>query len=135
MEGNQMSVKEVEAVINELVRGFNANDVKGVASLLSENLEVFDHVPYRFDNKKQFVDFLTAAMAPFKDVQFGFRQLSCRLINEGAAVANAYDSFMGATNDGKAQTLYGRTTLVLAKEAGQWKIVSAHFSPLPTAHN
>ena len=33
-----MSVKEVEAVINELVRGFNANDVKGVASLLSENL-------------------------------------------------------------------------------------------------
>jgi ketosteroid isomerase-like protein len=122
MEGNQMSVKEVETVINELVRGFNANDVKGVASLLSENLEVFDHVPYRFDNKKQFVDFLTAAMAAFKDVQFGFRQLSCRLINEGAAVANAYDSFMGATNDGKAQTLYGRTTLVLAKEAGQGRL-------------
>ena len=92
-----MSVKEVEAVINELVRGFNTNDVKGVASLLSENLEVFDHVPYRFDNKKQFVDFLTVAMAAFKDVQFGFRQLSCRMINEGAAVANAYDTFMGAT--------------------------------------
>ena len=71
-----MSVKEVEAVINELVRGFSANDVKGVASLLSDNLEVFDHVPYRFDNKKQFVDFLTAAMAPFKDIQFGFRQLA-----------------------------------------------------------
>jgi uncharacterized protein (TIGR02246 family) len=135
MEGMQMSVKEVEAVINELVRGFNANDIKSVASVLSENLEVFDHVPYRFDNKKQFVDFLTAAMAAFKDVQFGFRQLSCRMINEGAAVANAYDSFMGATKDGKAQTLYGRTTLVLAKEAGQWKIVSAHFSPLPAAHN
>jgi uncharacterized protein (TIGR02246 family) len=135
MEGKQMSVKEVEAVINELVRGFNANDIKGVASVLSENLEVFDHVPYRFDNKKQFVDFLTVAMAAFKDVQFGFRQLSCRMINEGAAVANAYDTFMGATTDGKAQMLHGRTTLVLAKEAGQWKIVSAHFSPLPIAHN
>ena len=130
-----MSVKEVEAVINELVRGFNANDVKGVASLLSENLEVFDHVPYRFDNKKQFVDFLTGAMASFKNVQFGFRQLSCRLINEGAAVANAYDTFLGLTTDGKAQMMHGRTTLVLAKETGQWKIVSAHFSPLPSQHN
>src|SRR5215510_11129516 len=130
-----MSVKEVEAVVNELVRAFNSNDTKAAAALLSENLEVFDHVPYRFDNKKQFMDFVTGAMASFKSMQFGFRQLSCRLINEGAAVANAYDTFVGVMNDGKAQMLHGRTTLVLAKEAGQWKIVSAHFSPLPTTHN
>ena len=31
--------------------------------------------------------------------------------------------------------LHGRTTLVLGKDAGQWKIVSCHFSPLPGAHN
>jgi ketosteroid isomerase-like protein len=53
------------------------------------------------------------------------------MINEGAAVANAYDTFMGVTKAGKPVTVHGRTTLVFAKEAGQWKIVSARFSPLP----
>jgi ketosteroid isomerase-like protein len=36
------------------------------------------------------------------------------------------------TKDGQAQSLNGRTTLVFAKEGGQWKIVSGHFSPLPS---
>jgi hypothetical protein len=44
---------------------------------------------------------------------------------------NAYDSFVGATKDGKALTLHGRTTLVFIKQSGQWKIVSAHFSAMP----
>ena len=39
----------------------------------------------------------------------------------------------GVTKDGKVQTLHGRTTLVFVKQGGQWKIVSAHFSPLPHA--
>jgi ketosteroid isomerase-like protein len=56
------------------------------------------------------------------------------MINDGAAVANAYDSFMGATKEGKPVTLHGRTTLVFVKEAGQWKVCSAHFSPLPAGH-
>ena len=46
-------------------------------------------------------------------------------------MANAYDTFTGVTKDGKPMTVHGRTTLVFAKEAGQWKIVSAHFSALP----
>jgi ketosteroid isomerase-like protein len=102
-----------------------------VLNLFSDNLEVFDHVPYRFDNKKQFADFMAAGIGMVGQAQFGFRQLSCRLINEGAAVANAYDTYTGVTKDGKTQILHGRTTLVYAKEGGQWKIVSAHFSPLP----
>jgi uncharacterized protein (TIGR02246 family) len=130
-ENIPMSVKEIESAVQELANAFNKMDMKAVANLLSENLEVFDHVPYRFDNKKQFADFLTPAFAGIASAHFGFRQLSCRMINEGAAVANAYDTFTGITKDGKPMTLHGRTTLVFAKEAGQWKIVSAHFSPLP----
>jgi uncharacterized protein (TIGR02246 family) len=126
-----MSVKEIEAAVNEFASAFNKMDMKAATNLLSENLEVFDHVPYRFDNKKQFADFLAPAFAGFASCHFGFRQLSCRMINDGAAVANAYDTFAGVTKEGKPMTLHGRTTLVLAKEAGQWKIVSAHFSPLP----
>jgi uncharacterized protein (TIGR02246 family) len=126
-----MSVKEIEAAVQELASAFNKMDIKAVTNLLSENLEVFDHVPYRFDNKKQFADFLVPAFSGMSNAFFGFRQLSCRMINDGAAVANAYDTFMGVTKDGKPMTLHGRTTLVFGKEAGQWKIVSAHFSPLP----
>ena len=126
-----MSVKEIEAAVHEFASAFNKMDLKAATNLLSENLEVFDHVPYRFDNKKQFADFLVVAFAGVASGHFGFRQLSCRLINEGVGIANAYDTFMGVTKDGKAMTMHGRTTLVFAKEAGQWKIVSAHFSPLP----
>jgi hypothetical protein len=39
--------------------------------------------------------------------------------------------FLGATKDGKALTIHGRTTLVFIKQGGQWKIVSAHFSAMP----
>ena len=48
-------------------------------------------------------------------------------------LVNAYDTFTGVTKDGKVQTIHGRTTLVFVKQGGQWKIVSAHFSPLPHA--
>ena len=126
-----MSVKEIETAVQELADSFNRLDVKAALNLFSDNVEVFDHVPYRFDNKKQFADFLTAAFQSVGQAHFGFRQLSCRMIAEGAAVANAYDTYMGATKDGKAQILHGRTTLVFAKELAHWKIVSAHFSPLP----
>jgi uncharacterized protein (TIGR02246 family) len=125
------SVKEIETAVQALADAFNKLDIKAALNLFSDNLEVFDHVPYRFDNKKQFADFLSAAFQPVTQAQFGFRQLSCRPISEGAAVANAYDTYIGATKDGKVQTIHGRTTLVLAKEHGSWKIVSAHFSPLP----
>jgi uncharacterized protein (TIGR02246 family) len=129
-----MSVKEIEAAVQELASAFSRMDMKATANLFSENLEVFDHVPYRFDNKKQFVEFLAPAFSSMASCQFSFRQLSCRMINDGAAVANAYDSFMGATKEGKPVTLHGRTTLVFVKEAGQWKVCSAHFSPLPAGH-
>jgi ketosteroid isomerase-like protein len=51
--------------------------------------------------------------------------------NDTVGIVNAYDMFLGATKDGKALTIHGRTTLVFIKQGGQWKIVSAHFSPMP----
>src|SRR6266436_1935578 len=109
------SVKEIETAVQALADAFNKLDIKAALNLFSDNLEVFDHVPYRFDNKKQFADFMTVGLQMVSQAQFGFRQLSCRVISEGAGVANAYDTYMGATKDGKAQILHGRTTLVYAK--------------------
>jgi hypothetical protein len=39
--------------------------------------------------------------------------------------------YTAVTKDGKALSIHGRTTLVFVKQSGQWKIVSAHFSPMP----
>jgi ketosteroid isomerase-like protein len=127
-----MSVQEIEAATNEFFDAFSRNDMGAVASMLSDNLEVFDHVPYRFDSKKEFSDFLVDAMVGIESGSFGTRQLSCRVFNDNGAVANTYDTFSGVGKDGKPINTHGRTTLVFAKEGGQWKIVSCHFSPLPS---
>ncbi len=123
---------EIEALTNKLFAAFARNDMQAAADMFSDDLEVIDHVPYRFDNKAQFVEFLQGATAGIESASAGIRQLSCRVFNDSAAVANGYDTFSAVTKDGQAQNLHGRTTLVFAKEDGQWKIVSCHFSPLPT---
>jgi len=128
-----MSVQQIEAAAQAFADAFNRLDVPAAAEMLDEDLEVFDHVPYRFDNKKQFVNFLQGAVQGLASSTFGFRQLSCRVFNDTTGIANAYDTFTGVTKDSKVQTLHGRTTLVFVKRGNQWKIVSCHFSPLPHA--
>ena len=128
-----MSVQEIQTLSQQFADAFNNKNIKAALEMLSDDLEVFDHVPYRFDNKAQFANFLAGAAEGIVSMSFGFRQLSCRVFNDNTGVANAYDTFTGVTKDGKVQTLHGRTTLVFVKQSGQWKIVSAHFSPLPHA--
>ncbi len=133
-----MSVQQLEAAAQAFADAFNhlespAIDVAAVAELLDEDLEVFDTVPYRFDNKKQFVNFLQGAASGLASSSFGFRQLSCRVFNDTSGIANAYDSFTGVTKAGHVQSVHGRTTLVFVKRGNHWKIVSAHFSHLPHA--
>ena len=131
-----MSVQQIEAAAQAFADAFNhcespAVDVAAIAELLDDDLEVFDTVPYRFDNKKQFVDFLQGAASGLTSSTFGFRQLSCRVFHDHTGIANAYDSFTGVTKDGQVLIVHGRTTLVFVKRGSQWKIVSAHFSHLP----
>ena len=133
-----MSVQQIEAAAHAFADAFNrsespAFDVAAVAELLEEDLEVFDTVPYRFDNKKQFVEFLQGAASGLASSTFSFRQLSCRVFNDHTGIANAYDSFTGVTTDGQVRIGHGRTTLVFVKRGSHWKIVSAHFSHLPHA--
>ena len=114
-----MSVQQIEAAAQAFADAFNhlespAIDVAAVAELLDEDLEVFDTVPYRFDNKKQFVNFLQGAASGLASSTFGFRQLSCPVFNDTSGIANAYDSFTGVTKAGQVRSVHGRTTLVIA---------------------
>jgi uncharacterized protein (TIGR02246 family) len=126
-----MSVQEIQALAERFANAFDKRDMKTVLEMLSEDVEVFDHVPYRFDGKPPFAKYLNEAIEGIASMSFGFRQPSCRVYNDTVGIVNAYDMFMGATKDGKALTIHGRTTLVFIKQGGQWKIVSCHFSALP----
>jgi ketosteroid isomerase-like protein len=128
-----MSAREIQGLAQQFADAFSNKDVEAVLGMLSEDVEVFDHVPYRFDDRAQFGAYLAGAVSPFASMSFAFRQPSCRVLNETTGIVNAYDSFTGMTKDGKVQVLHGRTTLVFTKRSDQWKIVSAHFSPLPHA--
>jgi uncharacterized protein (TIGR02246 family) len=128
-----MSAQEIQALAQQFADAFSNKNIKAAIDMLSDDLEVFDHVPYRFDDKTVFAGFLTAATEGIASMSFGFRQPSCRVFNNNTGIVNAYDTFTGVTKDGKVQTIHGRTTLVFVKQDGQWKIVSAHFSPLPHA--
>jgi uncharacterized protein (TIGR02246 family) len=126
-----MSVSEIQTLAQRFADAFDRNDMKSALEMLSEDVEVIDHVPYRFDAKPLFAKYLNEPFGAIASTSFGFRQPSCRVFNDTVGIVNAYDSFVGATKDGRALTLHGRTTLVFVKQGGDWKIVSCHFSAMP----
>ena len=128
-----MSVTEIQTLAQRFADAFDKGDMKTAVEMLADDLEVFDHVPYRFEGKALFAKYLNEAFAGIASTSFGFRQPSCRVYNDNVGIVNAYDMFMGATKDGKALTLHGRTTLVFVKQNGRWKIVSCHLSAMPHA--
>jgi uncharacterized protein (TIGR02246 family) len=126
-----MSINEIQTLAQRFADAFDKRDMKAVVEMLADDVEVFDHVPYRFDSKQLFAKYLNEAIEGIASMSFGFRQPSCRVFNDTVGIVNAYDMFMGVTKDGKALNIHGRTTLVFAKQGGQWKIVSCHFSAMP----
>jgi ketosteroid isomerase-like protein len=128
-----MSVKELQALTQKFADAFDPRDLQPILDMLSDDVEVFDHVPYRFDGKALFAKYLNEVIASLASASFGFRQPSCRTYGDTVGIVNAHDMFTGVTNDGKTLSIYGRTTLIFIKQGGQWKIVSAHFSAIPKA--
>lgn len=126
-----MSVNEIQALAQKFADAFDQHDIKTVLEMLSDDVEVIDHVPYRFDGKPLFAKYLNEAFEGVASISFGFRQPSCRVYNETLGIVNAYDQYTVATKDGKATAVHGRTTLVFVKQGTQWKIVSCHFSDMP----
>jgi ketosteroid isomerase-like protein len=73
-----MSVNELQALTQKFADAFDQRDFQAVMEMLSEDVEVFDHVPYRFDGKQVFAKYLNEAVARLVSASFGFRQPSCR---------------------------------------------------------
>ena len=124
-----MSVKELQALTQKFADAFDQRDLQPILDMLSEDVEVFDHVPYRFDGKALFAKYLNEVIASLASASFGFRQPSCRMYSDEVGIVNAHDMFTGVTKDGKTLSIHGRTTLwSSSNKARQWRGRSAHFS-------
>ena len=124
-----MSVNEIQALTQNFADAFDQRDMKPVLEMLSEDVEVFDHVPYRFDDKPLFAKYLLEAIEGIASMSFGFRQPSCRMYGDTVGIVNAYDMFMGVTKDGKARPSTAARPWSSSNRAGSGRL-SAPTSPL-----
>lgn len=124
--------EEIKRAAEQIIAAATKGDFAPFITALDDDVEIFDHVPYRFDNKESFLEYLQSTAAGAESTTFSFHQPSYRAINETTGVINSYDRLATTPKGGGAPRVQsGRTTMVLAKRGSQWKIVSAHFSPLP----
>ena len=92
-----MSVNELQALANQFADAFDQRDLKTLLGMLSDDLEVFDHVPFRFDGKPLFAKYLNEVVEGLASASFGFRQPSCRVYGDTVGVVNTHDTFAGVT--------------------------------------
>ena len=90
-----MSVNELQALTQRFADAFDQRDIQPILDMLSEDVEVFDHVPYRFDGKALFAKYLNEVIAGLASASFGFRQPSCRVYGDTVGIVNAHDMFTG----------------------------------------
>jgi ketosteroid isomerase-like protein len=126
------ALEDIRRITERIATAAAKGDFAPFVSTLDDDLEVFDHVALRFESKSEFLDYLQSVMGGAASTTFAFHQPSCRTFNDNTAVVNAYDRLATVPKGGTApQVACGRTTLVFIKRSAEWKIVSAHFSPLP----
>jgi ketosteroid isomerase-like protein len=124
---------EIKLAIDQIIAAASKGDFGPLITALDDEVEVFsEDVPYRFDSKERFLEFLQSAVAGAESTTVSFHQPSCRALSETAGVMNSYHRLAVTLKGGGAPRVQcGRTTWVLAKRGSQWKIVVAHFSRLP----
>jgi ketosteroid isomerase-like protein len=116
-----MSVKELQALTQQFADAFDQRDIQSLLDMLSEDVEVFDHVPFRFDGKPLFAKYLHEVIAGLASASFGFRQPSCRVYGDSVGIVNAHDMFTGVGKDGKVHSIHGKWRVTLRlRRAGEW---------------
>jgi ketosteroid isomerase-like protein len=125
------ALEDVRRITERITAASAKGDFAPFIAALDDDLEVFDHIPYRFERKDEFLDYLGGVTGGAESMTFAFHQPSCRVFNEDTAVVNAYDRAATVPKGGSAPNVTcGRTTLLFVKKGADWKIVSAHFSPI-----
>jgi len=126
------SKEEVQQINEQVLAAAGKGDFMPFLNLLDDEVEVFDHLAYLFDGKRDFVEYMQGAMAGEESATYAFHQPSFRAITDTAVVVNAYDRIATIPKGGgPAKVRCGRATWVYARKGKDWKIASVHFSPMP----
>jgi uncharacterized protein (TIGR02246 family) len=124
--------EEVQQVNEQMLSAAAKGDFAPFVNVLDDDVEVFDHVPYLFEGKGKFLEYLQSVVAGAESTTFTFHQSSYRAVSDTTVVVNAYDRLTTVPKGGgMARMQCGRSTLVYVKKGKDWKVASAHFSPLP----
>jgi ketosteroid isomerase-like protein len=127
-----LPTEEVLQINREVLAAAAKGDFGHFINVLDDDVEVFDHVAYLFEDKASFLEYLQSAVTGAELTTYSFHQSSCRAVTDTAVIVNAYDRLSSVPKGGgPAKVQCGRATWVFAKKGKDWKIVSAHFSPLP----
>jgi len=126
------ALEDVRKTVERIAAASAKGDFAPFIAALDDDLEVFDHIAVRFEKKGEFLDYLGSVTGAAEKMTFAFHQPSLRVFNEDTAIVNSYDRAATFAKGGGAPSVAcGRTTLILVKKGAEWKIVGAHFSPLP----
>src|SRR5258708_19065475 len=120
-----MSVNELQALAQQFADAFDQRDLKPAIEMLSEDVEVFEYVPYRLDGKPMFAKHVNEAYEGIVSASFGFRQPSFRVYGDTVGIVNAYGSFWGTTEESERPPNYKRRTSGFVQTSRQTQIVSA----------
>ena len=85
------ALEDVRKSVEQIAAASAKGDFAPFIAALDDNLEVFDHVAYRFERKNEFLDYLGSVMGGAESMTFAFHQPSCRTFNEDTAIVNSYD--------------------------------------------
>jgi len=112
-----MSAKEeVQRITEEVISAAAKGDFVPFVNLLDDEVQVFDHVPYLFEDKQSFVEYLQGASTGAESLSFVFHQPTYRAINETTAIVNSYDRFTMVPKGSMPKVQSGRTTFVQRKK-------------------
>ena len=111
------AVDDVRRIFERIAAASTKGDFAPFIAALDDDLEVLDHIPYRFERKDEFLDYLGSVMGGAESMTFAFHQPSSRVFNDDIAVVNTYDRSATVPKSGGAPNVgCGRTTLVFVKK-------------------
>jgi len=123
--------EDVQALMENGVKAFNAKDKAVYASCLADDFQSFSGVqtPLLYETKADWMNFIEGLWGlPF--VSYNQQQSLIRVYNGNSAVINGYYIFKVVNKDGSLTAHSGRATVNVVKSDGKWKIVNYHFSNL-----
>jgi hypothetical protein len=85
-----MSPKEEAQQVNEQILAAAARgDFAPFVNALDDEVEVFDHVPYLFEGKGRFLEYLQSAVAGAESTTFTFHHSSFRAVSDSTVVVRS----------------------------------------------